>query len=116
MEKFKEKMNKRGKEVIGKKFAEMNAVRAIRETAWAKVHTHRRWALLLFCVGIIYLALAILTKQPANVFVFLLIYVVSFGAFIRSLVLRDRLSRGLYGTTSSEVRDIISNVLSRQKR
>lgn len=116
MDEFNVRMKKRGVERVNEVLAERRTDEAIRETAWAKIRSYRRWALFLFCFGIIYFAASLLLKEPVNVFIFLLIYGLSLCAFIRSLVTRYRLSRGYYSTTDDEVREIVAHVLSRKSR
>ncbi len=116
MDEFNVRMKKRGVERVNEVLAERRTDEAIRETAWAKIRTCMKWAIILFLLGIVYFVGSVVMKMSVDIYIFLLIYCLSFLFFVASLIARHRLSRGLYGTTSNEVRDIISHVLSRQKR
>ena len=116
MTEWNERMRKRVIEIAGRKIAELRTDAVIQETAWATIRTYRRVSLMLFCLGVFYLAVALFMKTPANIFVFLTIYALSLFAFIGSLLIRHRLSRGYYATTDSEVRDVIANLLSKSEQ
>ena len=110
-----ELMRERLNEEARRRRALRDAEAAIGESARRKSRSYIKTGLMLFIAGTLYVALSFFFKHRMDTYISVICYVFSLLAFAASRIVDYRAQKGYYGTTSSEVHEVIAHLLEKQR-